>query len=156
FRGSVHGADYLSAAVCDGDLYRSLAWPATASSCALATRPARACSRTATRAVALFDFIRQPVGDHGATQRIRCDVTAAGESMLVPVMPVDRLLHREQVEFALCQLGSALFQRRDVIQHKEPASMRGHYQIMALLDELQIINRGSGKIALDLCPVSAL
>src|SRR5882724_4632693 len=102
-----------------------------------------------------LDFIWEPVSNHRAVHRIGSHISAAGKTVLVPAMPVYGWRHREQMEVTPRQFRPALFQWRDVIHYEEPASVRCHNQIVRFLDELDVIDRDSGEVALDLRPVRA-
>src|SRR5436309_14706322 len=60
------------------------------------------------------------------------------------------------MEIAAGQLGAALLQRSNVVEHEQAPAMSGHNQIMALFHELDVINRRSREVALDLNPVRAV
>ena len=61
-------------------------------------------------------------------------------------------LRAEDVEVGREDLGRQLFERGDVVQHEQPATMRRHHQVVIPFDELRVVHRHGGEIGLERPP----
>src|SRR6185437_8896256 len=76
--------------------------------------------------------------------------------MLVPHMPVGAGQNGEEMEITLGELAPGFFKRTNVIQHEQAATVRGHNQVVILLDEFHVVDRRRGKVRLECSPMSAI
>src|SRR5205085_5534514 len=84
---------------------------------------------------------REVIGDDGAAHGIGCDELRAAAAATAATRPA--ISHRagEHVQLLRSYLGRELFQRANVVEHKQAAAVRGYQQIMVLLVELHVIDR---------------